>query len=52
MVWGILAGFLNIVPYFGPLIVTAGLAIVGFLQFGTLHMAAIGRRRRACHHDD
>ena len=40
MVWGILAGFLNIVPYFGPLIVTAGLAIVGFLQFGTLHMAA------------
>ena len=41
MVWGILAGFLNIVPYFGPLIVTAGLAIVGFLQFGTIQMAAI-----------
>jgi predicted PurR-regulated permease PerM len=41
MVWGILAGVLNIVPYFGPLIVTAGLAIVGFLQFGTFQMAAL-----------
>jgi len=41
MVWGVLAGVLNIVPYFGPLIVTAGLAIVGFLQFGTLEMAAL-----------
>ncbi len=41
MVWGVLAGVLNIVPYFGPLIVTAGLAIVGFLQFGTIQMAAM-----------
>jgi predicted PurR-regulated permease PerM len=41
MVWGVVAGVLNIVPYFGPLIVTAGLAIVGFLQFGTLEMAAL-----------
>jgi len=41
MVWGVLAGVLNIVPYFGPLIVTAGLAIIGFLQFGTLEMAAL-----------
>jgi predicted PurR-regulated permease PerM len=41
MVWGILAGVLNIVPYFGPLIVTAGLAIVAFLQFGTIQMAAL-----------
>ncbi len=41
MVWGVLAGVLNIVPYFGPMIVTAGLAIVGFLQFGTLEMAAL-----------
>jgi predicted PurR-regulated permease PerM len=39
LVWGVLAGVLNIVPYFGPLIVTAGLAIVGFLQFGTMEMA-------------
>ena len=41
VVWGVLAGVLNIVPFFGPLIVTAGLAIVGFLQFGTLEMAAL-----------
>src|SRR5262245_25450305 len=41
LVWGVLAGVLNIVPYFGPLIVTAGLAIVGYLQFGTFEMAAL-----------
>ena len=41
VVWGVLAGVLNIVPYFGPLIVTAGLAIVGYLQFGTFEMAAL-----------
>jgi predicted PurR-regulated permease PerM len=41
LVWGVLAGVLNVVPYFGPLIVTAGLAVVGFLQFGTLEMAAL-----------
>jgi predicted PurR-regulated permease PerM len=41
LVWGVLAGVLNIVPYFGPLIVTAGLAIVGFLQCGTIEMAAL-----------
>jgi predicted PurR-regulated permease PerM len=34
-VWGLAAGVLNIVPYFGPLIVAAGLGIVGYLQFGT-----------------
>ncbi len=41
LVWGVLAGVLNIVPYFGPLIVTAGLAVVGLLQFGTIEMAAL-----------
>jgi predicted PurR-regulated permease PerM len=41
LVWGVLAGVLNIVPYFGPLIVTAGLAIVGYLQFGTFEMAGL-----------
>lgn len=35
-VWGLAAGVLNIVPYFGPLIVAAGLGIVGYLQFGTV----------------
>ncbi len=29
----------NSVPYFGPLIVTGGLAIVAFVQFGTIGMA-------------
>lgn len=38
-VWGMFAGVLNIVPYFGPLIVTVVLAAVGFLQFGTLAAA-------------
>ena len=41
LVWGVFAGVMNIVPYFGPLIVTAGLAIVGFLQFGTMEQAAL-----------
>ena len=40
-VWGLFAGVMNIVPYFGPLIVTVVLAAVGFLQFGTLEMAAL-----------
>lgn len=37
--WGIAAGVLNIIPYFGPLIVSAGIATVAFVQFGTLSMA-------------
>jgi len=40
-VWGLFAGVMNIVPYFGPLVVTVVLAAVGFLQFGTLEMAAL-----------
>jgi predicted PurR-regulated permease PerM len=39
-VWGIAAGVFNSIPYFGPVIVAAGTAVVGFLQFGTLGMAA------------
>lgn len=35
-VWGIASGILNSVPYFGPFIVTCGLAVLAFLQFGTL----------------
>jgi predicted PurR-regulated permease PerM len=41
MVWGVFAGLLNSVPYFGPFIVTVGLAIVGYLQFGTLQQTAL-----------
>lgn len=34
--WGIVAGVLNSIPYFGPVIVSGALAVVAFLQFGTL----------------
>lgn len=37
--WGIAAGLLNSVPYMGPLIVTTGLGMIAFMQFGTLSMA-------------
>jgi predicted PurR-regulated permease PerM len=36
--WGLLAGIFNSIPYYGPLLVTAGLATIAFLQFGTLGM--------------
>ena len=35
-IWGLAAGILNVIPYFGPLVVSAGLGIVGFVQFGTV----------------
>jgi predicted PurR-regulated permease PerM len=38
-VWGVLAGVLNFIPYIGAVLVTAGAALVGFLQFGTVEMA-------------
>jgi len=38
-VWGMAAGMFNSIPYFGPVIVAAGTAVVGFLQFGTVGMA-------------
>jgi predicted PurR-regulated permease PerM len=38
--WGLLAGILNSIPYYGPLLVTAGLSIVAYVQFATLTMAA------------
>lgn len=38
--WGFLAGVFNSIPYYGPLIVTGGLSVVAFLQFGTLPMTA------------
>jgi predicted PurR-regulated permease PerM len=39
--WGVAAGVFNTIPYFGPVIVTSGTAIVGFLQFGNIRMALI-----------
>jgi predicted PurR-regulated permease PerM len=39
--WGLLAGVFNSIPYYGPLIVSGGLAIVAFLQFGNLSMTLL-----------
>ena len=39
-VWGILAGIFNSIPYFGPVIVSGGLLLVGLMQFGDF-MAAL-----------
>jgi predicted PurR-regulated permease PerM len=39
--WGLMAGILNSIPYYGPLLVTGGLSLVGFLQFGTVGMTAL-----------
>ena len=33
IVWGLLAGLFNSIPYLGPVIVTAGLGVVTFMQF-------------------
>ena len=33
VVWGLLAGIFNSIPYLGPIIVSGGLAIVAFMQF-------------------
>jgi predicted PurR-regulated permease PerM len=38
-VWGFAAGVFNSIPYFGPIIVAAGTAVIAFLQFGTIGMA-------------
>jgi predicted PurR-regulated permease PerM len=40
-VWGVVACLANLVPYIGSLAVTSGAALVGFVQFGSLHMALI-----------
>jgi predicted PurR-regulated permease PerM len=39
-VWGVVSAVLNLVPYLGSLAVTVVAALVAFLQFGTLEMAA------------
>jgi predicted PurR-regulated permease PerM len=36
--WGVTAGVFNAIPYFGSIIVTSALALVAFLQFGSLDM--------------
>jgi predicted PurR-regulated permease PerM len=39
--WGFLAGLFNSIPYFGPVVVTGGLSVVAFLQFGNFEMTAL-----------
>jgi predicted PurR-regulated permease PerM len=41
LIWGLFAGVMNIIPFFGPLIVSAVLAAIAFLQFGTISQAVI-----------
>jgi predicted PurR-regulated permease PerM len=38
--WGVLAGLFNSIPYFGPLIVLAGVSAVAYVQFGTFDRTA------------
>ena len=43
VVWGVMAGVLNLAPYIGSIVVTGASALVAFLQFGSLDMAlAVG----------
>jgi predicted PurR-regulated permease PerM len=34
IIWGVMAGVFNSIPYFGPVIVSGGLLVIGLLQFG------------------
>jgi len=36
IIWGILAGVFNSIPYVGPIVVTGGLGVVTFMQFDDL----------------
>jgi predicted PurR-regulated permease PerM len=38
-VWGVLAGVFNSIPYFGPIIVSGGLLVVGLVQGGSTSQA-------------
>jgi predicted PurR-regulated permease PerM len=38
-VWGVAAGVLNLVPYIGGIAITGTVALVGFMQTGTLDLA-------------
>lgn len=40
-VWGLMAGVFNSIPYFGPVLVSGGTAVIAFLQFGTIEMALL-----------
>lgn len=36
VIWGLMAGIFNSIPYLGPVIVTGGLGVVGFMQFDSI----------------
>ena len=40
VLWGLLAGVFNSIPYIGPIVVSGGLAIVAFIQFDDLVQTA------------
>jgi predicted PurR-regulated permease PerM len=40
-VWGVVAGVTNLIPYVGAVLVGAGSAVVGLVQFGTVDMAVV-----------
>lgn len=40
-VWGVAAFVLNFVPYLGTIVISAGAALVAFVQFGTFNMGAL-----------
>lgn len=40
-VWGVVAAATNLIPYLGAILVGAGSAIVGMVQFGTIEMALL-----------
>jgi predicted PurR-regulated permease PerM len=42
--WGLLAGIFNSIPYYGPLLVTGGWALAGFLQFDDGHQGHLRSR--------
>lgn len=39
--WGLMCGLFNSIPYLGPIITSGGIAIVSFLQFGTVEMTLL-----------
>ena len=45
IIWGVLAGIFNSIPYLGPVIVTGGLGVVAFMQFNdvvkTVYVCAV-----------
>jgi predicted PurR-regulated permease PerM len=41
IIWGLLAGIFNSIPYLGPILVTGGLGVVAFLQFDDLRKTIV-----------